>query len=180
MNEKQYNADVEKLRSTERIRILEVDRVVDLCLSGSQIKTVLDVGCGTGFFSEAFAMKQAEVTGIDSNLEMIEAAGYLVPGIIFKQGTAESLPFPDSTFDLIFLGHVLHESDDPMSVLKEAKRVSKSLICILEWPHRKEPHGPPLDHRLTFETIGKWISDIGFRQQMLLRLAYMDFYKLFV
>lgn len=149
-------------------------------MTDNQTKTVLDVDCGTGLFSEAFAMKQTEVTGIDLNLEMLEAAGNLVPGVIFKQGPAESLPFPDSIFGLIFLGHVLHESDDPISVLKETKRVSKNLICILEWPHKKETYGPPLDQRLKFKTIEKWISDIGFRQQTLLRLTYMDFYKLFV
>jgi ubiquinone/menaquinone biosynthesis C-methylase UbiE len=180
MHDKRYNAGVEKLRSPERLRFMEVNRVVRLCLSETDIRSTLDVGCGTGLFSEAFVMKKIQVTGIDVNKQMVEEARNQVQDAHFQEGSAEALPFPEDSFDLVFLGHLLHESDDPLTVLKEARRVSKNIVCILEWPYRQEKYGPPLNHRLKFETIQKIISKCGFQQQMLLRLAYMDFYKLFL
>ena len=61
----------------------------------------------------------------------------------------ESLPWPDRSFDLVFLGHVLHEADDVVAALREARRTAKSRVAALEWPYRTEEHGPPLAHRLT-------------------------------
>ena len=178
MHDKHYNAPQENLRAPERIRLLEVDHVVNLCLSGSDIKTVLDVGCGTGLFSEAFLNEGVTVTGIDINSRMIETAKKAVPGASFQQGKAEDLPFPEDAFDMVFLAHVLHESDDPLSVLNESKRVSGKAVCILEWPYQHEAQGPPLEHRLPIETIQKWILEVGFRDWSYSRLIHTDFYRL--
>ena len=48
MHEKRFDGKVERLRSPERVQRLEVDRVVDLCLEGDEIRDVLDVGTGWG------------------------------------------------------------------------------------------------------------------------------------
>ncbi len=48
MHEKRFEGDMERLRNPERLARLEVDRVVALCLEGTIIKNMLDVGTGTG------------------------------------------------------------------------------------------------------------------------------------
>ena len=45
---------VERLRTPERVARLEVERVIDLALSGLAARSVLDVGIGSALFSEAF------------------------------------------------------------------------------------------------------------------------------
>ena len=180
MHDKHYKAPQEKLRAPERIRLLEIEHVVKLSLSGSNIKTVLDVGCGTGLFSEAFVKENLKVTGIDIDPGMIETANSHVPKAAFQEGTAEYIPFPDDSFDLVFLAHVLHESDDPLLVLSESNRVSRNAVCILEWPYQQEAQGPPLEHRLPIETIQEWISEVGFHDWNYSRLIHMDFYKLLI
>ena len=86
----------------------------------------------SGCFAEAFCVPCIDVTGIDTNADLLSIAHAEVPNAQFIEGPAESLPFDDGSFDLIFLGHVLHESDDPLMVLQEVRRVTKSKVAVLE------------------------------------------------
>ncbi len=148
MHEKRFEGDVERLRSPERVARLEVERVVDLCLTHVQISRVLDIGTGTGLFAEAFAHRGMQVAGVDANPAMLPVARGFVPAGDFREGTAEALPFSDGSFDLIFLGLVLHEADDTQKALQEALRVAVQRVAILEWPYQNQSFGPPLEHRL--------------------------------
>ena len=126
--------DVERLRSQEHVQRLEVSRVVRLALEDSSIKSLLDIGTGSGIFAEAFAKQGLTVTGIDANPEMLDAAWSHLPTADFKQAAAEAIPFPDSSFDLAFMGLVLHETDDLLKAMQEAGRVSRVRLVVLEWP----------------------------------------------
>lgn len=161
MHEKLYDGGVERLRSPERVARLEVERVVTLSLEGANIKNVLDVGVGSGLFAEAFGQHGLEVAGVDVNPEMIVAAKQYVPKGDFRASTAEALPYPDGSFDLVFLGLLLHESDEPLKVLQETRRVSRQRICILEWPYQEGEFGPPLAHRLDSTKIVEVARQIG-------------------
>lgn len=164
MHEKRFGGDVNRLRNTERVERLEVERVVDLCLEKSRVENVLDVGTGTGLFAEAFAKRNLKVSGVDVNPEMLVAARHFVQKGDFREGTAEALPFPDGSFDLVFLGVVLHETDDVLKTLKETKRVTRQQVCILEWPYRDQIFGPPLAHRLKPENLADLFQKAGFRK----------------
>jgi ubiquinone/menaquinone biosynthesis C-methylase UbiE len=132
MHEKRFDGAVEWLRAPERVARLEVERVVSLCLESADLKSVLDVGVGSGLFAEAFVQRGLEVAGVDVNPEMIAAARQFVPQGDFREATAEALPYPEGSFDLVFFGLLLHESDEPLDVLQEARRVSRQRVCILE------------------------------------------------
>jgi len=148
MHEKRFAGEIERLRAPERVARLEVERVVSLCLEAVNLKNVLDVGAGSGLFAEAFSHRGLEVTGVDANPEMLTVARRFVPQGVFREAAAEALPYPDASFDLVFFGLVLHESDEQLKVLLEARRVSRQRVCILEWAYRDEEFGPPLAHRL--------------------------------
>ncbi len=89
----------------------------------------------------------------------------------------EQLPFPDRAFDLTFMGLVLHEADDALQALQEARRVTQQRVAILEWPYREEPKGPPLAHRLKPETIQALATQAGYRAVELIHLQNMDLYR---
>lgn len=178
MHEKRFEGDVARLRTQERIQRLEVDRVTELCLAGEEISRVLDVGTGTGLFAESFSKHGLEVSGVDANLEMLPSARQYVPKATFREGTAEALPYPDGSFDLVFLGLVLHEADDPLKALTEARRVTGKRVCILEWPYRDQPFGPPLSDRVKPEKLAGWIQKAGFRKWKSTDLANTIFYQL--
>jgi ubiquinone/menaquinone biosynthesis C-methylase UbiE len=178
MHEKLFNGTVERLRTPERVARLEVERVADLCLESGEFKTVLDVGVGSGLFAEAFAQHGLEVAGVDVNPEMIMAAQQFVPQGDFRQSTAELLPFPDASFDLVFMGLLLHESDEPLKVLQEARRVSRQRVCILEWPYQEEEFGPPLAHRLSPREIANLARQAGFAGLENIPITHLALYRL--
>jgi ubiquinone/menaquinone biosynthesis C-methylase UbiE len=178
MHEKRFEGNIERLRSPERVERLEVERVIDLCMEKGRFENVLDVGTGSGLFAEAFAAHALSVSGVDVNGEMLVAARGFVPDADFREGTAEALPFPDSSFDLVFLGLVLHESDDVLKTLREAFRVARKEVCILEWPYRDQSFGPPLAHRLNPRDLPGLFNKAGFRKWMMLDLANTCLYCL--
>ena len=178
MHEKLYDGGVERLRAPERVARLEVERVVALSLEGAVIKSVLDVGVGSGLFAEEFSKRGLEVAGVDVNPEMIAAAKQYVPTGDFRESTAEVLPFPDASFDLVFLGLLLHESDEPLKVLQETRRVSRQRICILEWPYHDAEFGPPLAHRLISTKIAEMAKQIGFAHLESIPLTHLVLYQL--
>ena len=180
MHEKRFEGDIGRLRAPERVERLEVKRVTDLCLEKEEITRVLDVGTGTGLFAESFFEHGLEVSGLDVNPEMLVAARKFVPKGIFREGTAEALPYPDRSFDLVFLGLVLHESDKTLNALKEAHRVAKKRVGILEWPFQDSPIGPPLVHRLRPEDLAKLFRRAGFRKWVGTDLTHTILYRLVV
>jgi ubiquinone/menaquinone biosynthesis C-methylase UbiE len=178
MQNKLYNGTIEKLRKPNRVKMLEVERVVELCLEKLFITKVLDVGTGSGLFAEAFALRNMNVTGIDKNPLMVKSAADRVQNVRFREGSAESLPFKAKTFDLVFLGHVLHESDNPLLVFKEAQRVAKSRIAVLEWPFRSEEIGPPLGRRIETERIKRLARRVGCTEIKKTGLAHMVLFRM--
>jgi ubiquinone/menaquinone biosynthesis C-methylase UbiE len=154
--------NVKGLRAPARLALLETGRVTSLCLQGIEAGTVLDVGTGTGVFAEAFARLGLRVTGVDVQPAMLDAARAYVPAARFALAHSESLPFAAGSFDLVFLGHVLHEAANPLQSLKEARRVSALRVAVLEWPYIKEASGPPLRHRLKAEDIVRLAAASGF------------------
>ncbi len=141
--------------------MLEPERVVAFSLSGIVAKTVLDVGTGTGLLAEAFAGAGLDVTGVDTNPELLAAARLHVPSGRFVEGVAEALPFADKSFDLAFLALVLHEVDSPLLALREAARTARMRVVVVEWPYRAEESGPPLEHRLSPERIEELAGAAG-------------------
>ena len=177
MHERRFHGAIERLREEQRVGLLEVSRVVDLCLEGIQALTVLDVGTGSGIFAEAFSKIGIEVTGIDPNPEMLKTAKEFVPTGTFLQGTVEEMPLKNKSFDLVFMGHVLHESDDLIKALTESKRVAKLQVAILEWPYKQEESGPPLEHRLKTVEILTAAKKVGFSSLDTIQLHHMVLFR---
>ena len=177
-HERRFQGQADRLRAPERIALLEVPRVAALSSEGLTIKSALDVGTGTGIFAEAFAALGIEVTGIDVNTDLLALARQSVPTAQFEEAPAEKIPFADQTFDLVFLGHVLHETDNQLGALQEARRVARQRVTILEWPYRQEEKGPPLEHRLKPEVVSGLAAEAGFQRVESIQLEHMDFYRL--
>jgi len=87
---------------------------------------ILDWGCGTAIVGKTFQdFFQAELFGVDVQ----DVRTVKIP---FKITDGKSLSFPENSFDVVLINYVLHHSEDPISVLKEAKRVTRDKIVIYE------------------------------------------------
>jgi ubiquinone/menaquinone biosynthesis C-methylase UbiE len=100
--------------------------VVSSHVGGQRINTILDLGCGTGRFSEALAVRfDAEVIGIDPSRKMLEQARRKRRDrrIRYEIGRGESIPLPANSVDLIFMSMTFHHFDNPRLAARECRRV---------------------------------------------------------
>ncbi len=94
-------------------------------------KKILDMGCGSGRFTNALAtLGASKVIGIDlgnKGLEIarINAKAWNIKNVKFIQGSVLDLPFKDNEFDFIFCKGVLHHTGDLKKGVKEFFRVMK-------------------------------------------------------
>lgn len=87
---------------------------------------VLDVGCGTGILAREIAQRTGSagrVVGIDPGPGMIAVARQLAPAVDWREGVAESLPFPDRSFDAVVSQFSLMLFADRRRALREMFRV---------------------------------------------------------
>ncbi len=176
MHEKRFNRAIERLRDPDRVKRLEVERVINLALDDGKFNSVLDVGTGSGLFAEGFAAHGLEVYGVDANPEMLPVAAQFVPTGSFKEGIAEALPFEDEAVDLVFMGLVFHEADEPIVAMKEAFRVTRHRLAILEWPYREQDFGPGMDERIPATRMAEYSDQTGFVAKQIFDLKNLVLY----
>lgn len=87
--------------------------------------SVLDIGCGDGTIGSLIGQLRPDVS--------IQGVEYLVrPGckIECHAFDGSSLSFPDASFDVCLFVDVLHHTQDPSILLREAVRVSRSFVLL--------------------------------------------------
>lgn len=87
---------------------------------------VLDVGCGTGILAREIASRigsMGRVVGIDPAPGMLALAKQRAPSVEWRQGVAESLPFPDQSFEAVVSQFALMFFTDRPQALREMLRV---------------------------------------------------------
>lgn len=87
--------------------------------------SLLDVGCGTGWFTRRFAQDGLRVTGLDANPEWLAYARSRSDAAIhWVEGNAQALPFPDAHFDHVLSIAALCFVEDEMKAVAEIVRVA--------------------------------------------------------
>ena len=88
-------------------------------------KTILDVGCGYGYFLDLAARKGWDTSGIEVVSDAVGAAERRIgKGNIFH-GTLKEARYPDNSFDAISLWDVLFIVENPFEELRECYRILK-------------------------------------------------------
>ena len=82
---------------------------------------VLDLGCGRGGVMERLHPRAGFVAGLDPDLRSLQE--HRAPALARSSGLAETLPYADSTFDLVCCSWVLEHLADPAPVFAEVARV---------------------------------------------------------
>jgi len=89
---------------------------------------ILDLGCGSGIFGKKIEEKlKKKVIGID----IVDKRVCQIP---FNVYDGKNIPFSNDYFDVVIVAFVLHHTEDPVSILKEVKRVGKRIIIFEDLP----------------------------------------------
>lgn len=107
-----------------------LSRVVELAAPKSS-DVALDIATGAGHTALALAPHVAQVTAYDLTEPMLaetrrNAAARGLTNVSTRQGTAESLPFPDATFGIVTVRQAPHHFADVRAAVREMARVAKS------------------------------------------------------
>jgi ubiquinone/menaquinone biosynthesis C-methylase UbiE/DNA-binding transcriptional ArsR family regulator len=161
----------------DRIRQLHVadaavEAAVCAALDGVPIRSLLDLGTGTGRMLELFAGKIERGLGLDLSLDMLALARERLDRPGFKHcsvrhGDIYDLPLPRDSFDAVIIHQVLHFLDDSGRAIREAARVLRpgGRLLVIDFAHHdmeflRDEHA---HRRLGFaaETVTQWIEAAG-------------------
>lgn len=93
--------------------------------------SMIDVGCGTGYFTRCFAMDGVKVTGVDPNREMIDYAQlHSVAEERYIRSDARALPFSDRYFDYCVAVTSLCFIQEQALAVSEMVRVTRGRIAL--------------------------------------------------
>ncbi len=158
-----------RLSEEERKKILPPEEVLKSC-GLNQGMTVVDVGCGVGYFTIPAAKivgEGAKVYAIDVQEEMINKLKQkkLPPNVIPILAESDyNFPIDDKISDFTFLAFVVHENEDIEKFLNEIRRITKDdgRIVVLEWKKQYEESGPPYEERISMEELVEKFNELGF------------------
>ena len=145
----------ERLLAPERYHLIKPDILLQK-LGVAPGSTLLDLGCGNGFFTfpaSAAMGEEGMVIAADTSAEMLQLLKDRNPRDnvqILQVGEAKMEIDTDSVDGAVMI-NLYHEFADRAANLNEIKRVLKSggKILILDWsPVEESFSGPPVEHRI--------------------------------
>ena len=146
---------------------VEVERALLELLPKGQIRTLLDIGTGTGRMLQLAAPRVERAIGIDASREMLAVARVNLDrsglqSCEVRQADMYQLPWPNSSFDAAVFHMVLHFATAPEDAVKEAARVLRpgARLLIIDFaPHKLEELRRDHAHRhlgLAEDEVAKW------------------------
>lgn len=150
-------------------------------------KDVLEFGCGAAQWSIALARAGARPVGLDLSERQLEQARRLMSeaGVEFPlvHASAEAVPLPDASFDVVFCDHGAMTFADPYRTVPEVARLLRpgglfafshaSPILVMAWPLDADRPGD----RLVYDYFGMHAADDG--EMVDFNLPYGEWIRLF-
>ncbi len=130
-----YNVDYNAIANeyNQRYKVSDYagfERTIRAFVQRHHPKKVLEVGCGTGRWLRLLNELGCEYAGFDRSSGMLAIAREDLDGDI-REGSAESLPWDDASFDCVQICNAFHHFPEKEAALREAFRVTKPGGAIL-------------------------------------------------
>jgi len=99
---------------------------------------VVDLGAGTGKFTRLLVDGKRTVTAVDPDAAMLDTLRAYVPGVTTLVGSAESIPLPDNSVDVVTVAQAWHWVDLDLAVAEVARVLRPGGTLALIWNVRDE------------------------------------------
>jgi len=112
-----------RIEAHKRYSSLRIEDVLERILLQRHRNLILDIGCGSGNYSEIFAKYCSFYIGLDKNFELLKQANIIsLSNISFiKFDMDKPFPLVDECCDLIFYGYSVYYSNDLAFLIRESK-----------------------------------------------------------
>ena len=165
-------ARIARLRDPARLRTLHPDIVWEVVAPPDAGGTIVDIGCGAGFFTLPFARRlpRCRVVGADVLKGMValpaedanrEGLGNLEP---LHMAPAQ-VPLPHGCAVLVIMAQVHHELDQPGTLLAECVRLLPpgGTLAIIDWKDEDNGKSPPKGRAVPEATVRAQLAAAGLR-----------------
>jgi ubiquinone/menaquinone biosynthesis C-methylase UbiE/DNA-binding transcriptional ArsR family regulator len=171
----------------DEIRSLQADdRQIEARLLGilppEGMRSLLDVGTGTGRILELYGAHGVEGVGIDLSHDMLSVARANLAraglsNVYVRQGDMYRLPWSEPSFDAVTFHQVLHFADEPAAAIAEACRVLRPggrMVIVDFAPHDVEILRREHAHRrlgFSDDEVRGWLSQAGLRPRKTIHIS---------
>ncbi|WP_102344946.1 class I SAM-dependent methyltransferase [Bacillus sp. Marseille-P3661] len=163
----------EKLLDPKRQERIHPNQVIE-ALELKESDTILDLGAGNGYYTIPLANSTKEkVIAVDIERKMLDllqerAAQLQVKNITYVESNLEEIQLDDNSAEKGLVAFVTHEIPDLDKALSEFRRLIKpgGKLVVLDWEAIEMEQGPPLNERISSDTMLKILEDNGFERQL--------------
>ena len=158
-------AATDRLADPTRFRFCSREELLESLPTGPD-SLVLDIGSGSGFYTDEIAPFVGQLCGLDVQPEMHrQYADRGVPAnVSLVTADAGQVPFSDGTFDASVSTMTFHESASEPSLAELARVIDAGGRAVfVDWSRAgRGEAGPPVDERYDVDTAAAMLSDAGF------------------
>ncbi len=172
---------IKKLEYPERFAEEPFDKILEI-LPIDKFASILELGCGTGFYTfplAHFSATDGKVYALDIDAKMLgflranikggkilkpldpEDAKKIIPLLIHEN----EFEVPDESIDLFFCAKVLHEIASLPEFFEELERImtKNGVIFILDWKKEPMERGPPVEERIDVKDAIEMFQNHGYQ-----------------
>ncbi|MEJ2241450.1 MAG: class I SAM-dependent methyltransferase [Candidatus Bathyarchaeota archaeon] len=161
--------NIEILESEDRKDWQNPQQILDL-INLKSYYAVIDLGCGSGYFSIPISKRVSKVYGIDFQKEMLnyfkqKIEKKKIQNIELMRSKANTIPLIKNCTNLLLTVNTLHEFEDRNEVIQEIYRLIKEngRVVIIDFKKEKTNFGPPMAIRISKDDATNLFTNKGFK-----------------
>lgn len=161
---------IERFESPERDAYQKPEIVLEY-LGDLKGKKIMDIGAGSGYFSMKLADKGAQVIAADVSDEFQTVLKKRIEENNLENIELRKIPYDspnlaDAEVDMVLIVNTYHHIENRSDYFAKVKKGIKpdGELVVIDYFNRELPVGPPVNHKVSLETVKKELAAAGYTQ----------------